>query len=135
MEYCKRQINIVYDLVSNKRNESEFLKVFNNAIALTKRPKATRNMSNPELNYKVLYYEILDNILHQIITRLQNTDKLIFLQLADVSKFKYYSTNFPVNAFENLGESYSDIFVNNNKLKTELEVLYSDKKIYIMFMI
>jgi len=38
MEYCMRQINIVYDLVSKKRKESEFLKLFINAIALTKTP-------------------------------------------------------------------------------------------------
>jgi hypothetical protein len=40
MEYCMQQINIVYDLVSETRNKSEFLKLFNNAIALTKCPKA-----------------------------------------------------------------------------------------------
>jgi len=77
------------------------LKLFNNAIGLTKKPKVTRNMSNSELNYKTL-----DNILLQITTRFQNTNKLIFLQLADVSKFKYYSNVFPENAFENLGESF-----------------------------
>jgi len=123
MEYCMRRTNIVYDLISKKRTESEFLKLFNNAIGLTKKPKVTRNMSNSELNYK-----ILDNILLPITTRFQNTNKLIFLQLADVSKFKYYSNVFPENAFENLGESYSDIFHDKKKLKVELEVLYSDEK-------
>jgi len=49
-----RQTNIVYDLISKKRTESEFLKLFNNAIGLTKKPKVTRNMSNSELNYKIL---------------------------------------------------------------------------------
>jgi len=115
MEYCMRQTNIVYDLISKKRTESEFLKLFNNAIGLTKKPKVTRNMSNSELNYKILYYEILDNILLHIITRFQNTNKFIFLRLDDVSKFKYYSNVFPENAFENLGESYSDIFHDKKK--------------------
>lgn len=90
-----RQINIAYDFIGKKRNDSEFFIVFNNAITLTKRSKATRNMSNSELNYKALCFEILDNILVQINTRFQINNKLILLQLGDVSKFEYFSRLFP----------------------------------------
>lgn len=128
IEYCMRQINIVHDLISKKRNDSEFLIIFNNAIALTKQPKATRTVSNPELNYKALYFEILDNILVQINTRFQNNNKLIFLQLGDVSKFELYSRFFPQKALENLEQSYSNLLFDIKKLKVELEVLYNDKK-------
>lgn len=81
-----------------------------------------------ELNYKALYFEIFDNILVQINTRFQNNNKLIFLQLGDVSKFESYSRLFPQISLDNLELSYSNLFFDMNKLKVELEVLYNDKK-------
>ncbi|KAL4091880.1 hypothetical protein QTP88_026492 [Uroleucon formosanum] len=128
VEFCLRKINITYDLINKKRNEPEFLKLFNQAVTLTKPPKATRNESNKQSNFKILFYEIIDNILMQLNTRFQDTNKLLFLQLADVTKFKEYSCTFPVNALNNLKSTYPNIFYNINTLKVELEVLYSDVK-------
>ncbi|KAL4113379.1 hypothetical protein QTP88_017011 [Uroleucon formosanum] len=128
VEFCLRKINITYDLINKKRNEPEFLKLFNQAVTLTKPPKATRNESNNQSNFKILFYEIIDNILMQLNTRFQDTNKLLFLQLADVTKFKEYSCTFPVNASNNLKSTYPNIFYNINTLKVELEVLYSDVK-------
>jgi len=126
MEYCLRKIDSIYDLIEKKRNDTEFLKLFDNAVTLTELPKSTRNSSNPKISYKILFFEIIDNVLMQIKTRFQNSNKLIFLQLADVTKFKYYCNKFPDDAFKNLGLTYSNIFFDFKKLKTELEVLYSD---------
>jgi len=128
VEFCLRKINITYDLINKKRNEPEFSKLFNQAVTLTKPPKATRNESNNQSSFKILFYEIIDNILMQLNTRFQDTNKLLFLQLADVTKFKEYSNRFPVNALNNLKSTYSNIFYNINTLKVELEVLYSDVK-------
>ncbi|KAL4112692.1 hypothetical protein QTP88_016434 [Uroleucon formosanum] len=128
VEFCLRKINITYDLINKKRNEPEFLKLFNQAVTLTKPPKATRNESNNQSNFKILFYEIIDNILMQLNTRFQGTNKLLFLQLVDVTKFKEYSCTFPVNALNNLKSTYPNIFYNINTLKVELEVLYSDVK-------
>lgn len=78
-------------------------------IALTKRLKVNRNISYFKLNYKILYFKILDNILLQIVARFRNTDKSIILELTEISKFKCYSNILP--PFKNRGKSYSDIFV------------------------
>jgi hypothetical protein len=43
MEFCLRKINVTYDLINKKRKDPEFLKLFNQAVTLTKPPKATRN--------------------------------------------------------------------------------------------
>jgi hypothetical protein len=123
-----RKINITYDLINKKRNEPEFSKLFNQAVTLIKPPKATRNESNNQSSFKILIYVIIYNILMQLNTRFQDTNKLLFLQLADVTKFKEYSNRFPVNALNNLKSTYSNIFYNINTLKVELKVLYSDVK-------
>lgn len=88
MEYCVKKISIVCDLIKNKRNETEFLKIYNNAISLTKLPKPSRNNDNTEFYYRILFFEIIDNILKQLSVRFNDADKLLFLQLADVTKFK-----------------------------------------------
>lgn len=102
IEYCLRKINSTCDLMKKKRNKTEFLSVYNKAIALTKLLKASRNNSNSESSFKIVFYEIIDNILMQLSIRFNDTDKLIYLQLADVTKFKDYSCKFPTSAFENL---------------------------------
>jgi len=60
----------------------------------------------------------------QLNIRFQDTNKLLFLQLPDVTQFKQFSSKFPKNAFNNLKLFYSNIFYDTKKLKTELEVLY-----------
>jgi hypothetical protein len=61
----------------------------------------------------------------QLNTRFSDTDKLKFLQLGDVSKFKEYSSKFPESGLNCLKNTFTNIF-QENKLKTELEVLYND---------
>jgi hypothetical protein len=46
MEFCLRKINVTCDLINKKRNEPEFLKLFNQVVTLKKPLKATRNESN-----------------------------------------------------------------------------------------
>jgi len=124
IEYCIKEISLTYELINKKRNESEFLVFFNKAGLLTKSPKAIKNQSI----FETLFFEIIDNILMQLNIRFQDTKKLLFLQLADVTKFKQYSSQFPENAFNDLKSTYSNIFNDVKKLKVELEVLYNDIK-------
>uniref|UniRef100_A0A2S2PGV1 Zinc finger MYM-type protein 1 n=1 Tax=Schizaphis graminum TaxID=13262 RepID=A0A2S2PGV1_SCHGA len=128
IEFCLKNINTTCDLINKKKNKSEFLKLFNQAVTLTKPPKATSNESNIQLNFRILFYEIIDNILMQLYTRFENISKLLFLQLADVTQFREYSFKFPENALNNLKSTYSNIFPDINKLKVELEVLYYNVK-------
>ncbi|XP_050060818.1 zinc finger MYM-type protein 1-like [Aphis gossypii] len=125
IEFCLIKITTTCDLLKKKRNKYEFLKLFNQAVTFT---KPTRNESTNQSNFKILFYEIIDNILMQLNTRFQDTNKLLFIKLADTTKFKEFSCKFPKNALNNLKSTYSNIFYDINKLKVELEVLYSDVK-------
>jgi len=125
IEYCLRKISTVCDLIKNKRNETEFLKIYNNAVALTKLPKPSKHNANMESNYRILFYDIIDSILMQLSVIFNDTNRLIFLQLADVSKFKDYCGIFATCVLNNLFKTYSNIFHNVDKLKVELEVLYN----------
>jgi hypothetical protein len=58
----------------------------------------------------------------QLSIRFNDTNRLLFLQLADVSKFKEYSNQFPISVFNNLKETSSNIFNDEKKMKVEFEV-------------
>jgi len=85
-------------------------------------------MKKTEISFKILYYEIIDNILMQLNTRFNNTDRLLFLQLTDASKFKNYCNQFQKCALDNLINTYSNIFHDMNKLRVELDILYNHVK-------
>lgn len=63
VEYCLRKINITCHLINKKSNKSKFLELFNKAVSLTQSPKATRNESNSQSIFKILSFEIIDNVL------------------------------------------------------------------------
>jgi hypothetical protein len=51
------------------------------------------------------------------------------LELIDSNKFDVFSRNFPEKQFNSLINNYRGFF-NNERLKRELQVLYSDKLIF-----
>lgn len=52
--------------------------------------KKQRQLTEPNIfkNYKVLQFEILDNIIFQLTERFKDFNKLKFVSLVDSSKFK-----------------------------------------------
>lgn len=82
------------NLYKKKRNETEFLNFYNKAVALNKVPKVSRNNLNSEIYFRILFYEIIDNILMQLSSRFTNTDRLVYLQLLMFQNLKIMHVNF-----------------------------------------
>nr|CAI5817451.1 unnamed protein product [Callosobruchus analis] len=76
--------------------------------------------------YRALYYEILDTISLQIKTCFEDLEKLLFVALMDTFRFQIYSENIPTQALNNLKEMYPSIFTEFQRLKNELQLIYSD---------
>ncbi|KAJ4446356.1 hypothetical protein ANN_13052 [Periplaneta americana] len=89
-----------------------------------------KNLTKEQLydSYKILYYEIIDNILMQMNIRFQDINKLKFVALIDTSKFEVYSKKFPNSELNSLHEHYPALFPRMSRLKAELELLYSDSQ-------
>lgn len=132
VDYCLDQINETIILLGKNREQSEFLQYFNNAVTLMEPEYDYTNELNSKLEFKLLYYKVIDTVQLQLTTRFQNTSKLLFLQLADVTKFRQYSSQFPENYFNNINVAYSNIFQDKKKLKMELKILYKDKKYHYL---
>jgi hypothetical protein len=81
------------------------------------------------LSKKLLFFEILDLLIKQIEIRFKDISSLNFLELIDSNKFDVFSRNFPEKQLNSLINNYRGFF-NNERLKRELQVLYSDKLIF-----
>lgn len=54
----------------------------------------------------MLFQEIVDNIIMQLKIRFNDTHKLLFLQLGDVTKCREYSSNIPYSGLNSLKTTY-----------------------------
>nr|CAI5836573.1 unnamed protein product [Callosobruchus analis] len=56
----------------------------------------------------------------------EDLEKLLFVALMDTSRFHFYSKNFLTQALNNLKKMYTSIFTEFQRLKNELQLIYSD---------
>nr|CAI5829018.1 unnamed protein product [Callosobruchus analis] len=140
IHFCILQIKNALTAINNKRNEDTFINIFDMAASRTTVPseqcdgKTGTMLTRDQLveKYRMLYYEILETISLQITTRFQDLEKLLFVALMDTSRFQIYSENFPTQALNNLKEMYPSIFTEFQKLKNELQLIYSDDQYHNM---
>lgn len=98
------------------------------SVGREERKRVTLTRDQVFEKYKRLYYEFLDTISLQITTRFQDFEKLHFITLMDRSKFEAYSEKFPTTAMNNLKECYPNLFTDLQRLKNELQHIYSDEE-------
>ncbi|KAJ4437234.1 hypothetical protein ANN_17369 [Periplaneta americana] len=79
-------------------------------------------------NYRIFFFEIIDNIIMQIDKIFGDLDKLRFVSLADTSKFDSYSRNFPYDPLSLLPASYFSVLKTTQLLNTERELLYQNSE-------
>lgn len=78
---------------------------------------------------KRLFCEILYLIITQIEIRFKDISSLHFLELVNFNKFDIYVRNFPEIPLKSLIDNYKNFF-DKDKLKRELQILYSDNAIF-----
>ena len=136
INFCISQVKNTQTLINSKRTDDAFIKIFDLAASKTTIPteyhelKKRITLTRDQLfeKYKILYYEILDNLSVQITTRFNDMEKLQFVTLMDTSKFVTYSENFPTDALSNLKVCYPNLFTDFQRLKNELQLIYEDKQ-------
>ena len=80
----------------------------------------------PEVQYRALFFEIMDTILVQLKHRFKSVKDIGFVELLDCKQFHFYNfaNNFPERSFQCLQEMYKFQF-EFFRLRSELQVLYS----------
>lgn len=108
---------------------SQVMNIVDVVLPAAKRRKTDLINHDPSLSKKRLFLEILDLLTNQIEIRFKDIQLLSFLELVDHTKFDYFNRMFPENELNCLVDNYKEFF-NREKLKRELQVLYSDKTIF-----
>ncbi|XP_067436490.1 zinc finger MYM-type protein 1-like isoform X2 [Thunnus thynnus] len=131
---CKRSVEKLMDTLEELKSEEAFERIFSRAADVTEDPelvhrrKRRQGNEDPRKVYRRLYDSIHTSVKSQIGQRYQNLECLRFMELLDFAKFQSFRTEFPLDAFRSLTDNYSHFF-DLVKLKTELQVFYSDKEI------
>jgi len=87
--YCVEQVNSAINKIKSLRNGQSIFFFFNEAKKYNFLKRSERLTEAETLNkYKMLQFEILDNIICQLTDLFQDLNKLKFLSLVDTSKFK-----------------------------------------------
>lgn len=128
INFCLKSIENTKKLIQNLRNDEEFSKYFENSKINTElKLKRNETETQVSLNYKMLYFEIIDSIVMEIDSRFQDCQKIQFISLGDHKKFNEFSKKFPIDLVENLKGTYG-IYFDMNRLKNELQYIYSDPR-------
>ncbi|XP_060860098.1 zinc finger MYM-type protein 1-like [Metopolophium dirhodum] len=136
ISYCTQKINEFkkqlneyrqkFNLVWNEVNDLEKNKII---PSRNKRCRMVQVSEDRKINYKRLFYEIIDTILVKIDERFSEVYNLKFMGLLDFEKFSHYKDNFPQDKFSSLKQTYGQYF-EFPKLKSELSIIYSSDQFH-----
>lgn len=87
--YCNAQVNSAIERIKLLRTDEKTIFLFNEAKKISPLEQKRRlTEESDQLNkYKILQFEILDNIITQMTERFRDLNKLKFVLLVDFSKF------------------------------------------------
>lgn len=138
-------VAIFFDCIQQRNIDAlkvrEFLDNFSDAISKVRKTYASEEVTTDEPNNKRRYsdyinprnnraaaLEVCDVIVNNIKDRFQFSDHLSASKLFLISNFKDYAINFPANDLRDTIKAYPTL--NGEKLKTELQVLYSREDLH-----
>jgi len=125
--FCVKEIETTVKKLE-KIKTSKFSGIWKNVTERCGMPtcRKVRFSLQPEVQYKALFFEIMDTILVQLKHRFKSVMDIGFVELLDSKQFHFYNfaNNFPERSFQCLEEIYKFRF-EFFRLRSELQVLYS----------
>lgn len=132
--YCTDKIESVKRIIASLRNDEAFEKIWQKSSENIEEParKKTTFSAQPNHKYKLLYFEIVDNLWQEIPLRFQSLRSLRFVELLDPKRAAAHRKDFPRNAFSSLLQIYGRHF-DSTKLEVELRALYHSDDLTDLF--
>jgi hypothetical protein len=108
------------------------LEIINNEVVqpqthCLKRQRFNQVSGDKKINYRRLFFEIIDVIINKVEERFSNFNQLQFFALLDLKKFSLYANDFSIKLFNSLKQLYGKYF-DLPKLRSELSVVYSTEE-------
>lgn len=133
MNYCATKIKEFQEYLQCERDTGfQLLWKSSNDLAQPREIKRLKYnaVDSVESKYRILFYEIIDNLLNNMTARFSNIEKMEFFGLLNYEKFDVYKlkSNFPDHLISKLIRVYEGEF-DTALLKNELMVLYGSEDI------
>ena len=123
--YCKEQLDKTRAVLEKKLDEfAAFYEMFEEKYGIGTRGLTRRGNNksvHPQQHYKMLYNEILVEIIEQLKVRYASLKELKFIELLNFKKTEEYRKKFPVHALNSLKTVYGNYF-DMPRLQSKLRV-------------
>lgn len=133
--YCNTKILDFINHLKNMRNDfdrfwSKSEPYLNTEIPLrSKRQKITKVSEDKKIDYRRLFFEIIDVLITKTNERFSEMSKLKFFSLLDFLKFEQFMNEFPTDSMNSLKDAYGEYF-DFSILKSELTIVYSSTEFH-----
>ena len=104
------------------RNDAEFDESYRSAVDKVG-PPVTR--ADQKINYKQLYFQVIDTIVGMLNERFQDLQSFAFLDLVNPKLFRSFEGKVPSNRIDLLKERYGPLF-DISMLESQLKFIYMD---------
>ena len=122
--YGMRKVENFKLLLASIRNDTEFNQSYKSAVDKIGPPKADQ-----KINYKQLYFQVIDTIVGMLNERFQDVQSFAFLDLVNPKLFRNYGGTVPSDKINLLKERYGPLF-DIPILESQLKFIYMDSDYY-----
>ena len=109
--------------LSDLRSNQGFENIFSFALEIVGQPTSR---SDKKVNYKQLYFQIIDNLVQMLEDRFEDCENFSFLDLVNPNFFFQWKDNFPKEKFQLFQSRYGSLF-NISLLESQLLFVFRDK--------
>ena len=109
--------------LSDLRSNQGFENIFSFALEIVGQPTSR---PDKKVNYKQLYFQIIDNLVQMLEDRFEDCENFSFLDLVNPNFFSQWKDNFPKEKFQLLQSRYGSLF-NISLLESQLLFVFRDK--------
>ncbi|XP_076030931.1 zinc finger MYM-type protein 1-like [Oratosquilla oratoria] len=130
IKYGQSKLNYFIHCVEGYREDEHYENILRDTAAVVEQadefdPPPRKKVRGAQIDYKITYFTIIDNILMSLRERFSGMQEYAFFELLDVNKFEEFANSFPMQHMDCLKNKYPGIF-DCKSLVNELKYMYID---------
>ncbi|XP_076069769.1 zinc finger MYM-type protein 1-like [Oratosquilla oratoria] len=124
------KLNDFIHCVEGYRKDEHYENILRDTAAVVEQadefdPPPRKKVRGAQIDYKITYFTIINNILMSLRERFSGMQEYAFFELLDVNKFEEFANSFPMQHMDCLKNKYPGIFYCKS-LVNELKYMYID---------
>ncbi len=132
VKYAQDKIHDFIQSISNKCDSEHYENMIQQTmtdmeISDESHAPPTKRTRGNRINYKSVYFEIIQNIISSLKERFANIGDFSYFELLDVQKFEVFSCTFPKQHIDALQKKYPGIFLPKSLAMSETTFPYHSR--------